>query len=177
MKTSKSIVGIAIVGALCTGFASLPSMAGESVELFFAYACGRRLCSNTVEPVPSSGLTRSRFVKTDRYISDASITFTVIDGKRVIVTDTLTIPIPGVYSRQHYVYEVTDSGPVTTWFTTNTDGEYDFFVITGREALAYTPYPLQLVVQPVSTLISTDGWRSSEEPLEWRREIARVRTP
>ncbi len=155
MRTSDSIVTVAIAAAMWLGFTSMPSVAGESEELFFAYACGRTLCSKSVEAVPDSGFTRRRFVKTDRYVSEASITFTVIDGKRVIVADSLTIPIPGNYFKRHYVYDLSDPGPTTTWVPTNTDGEYDFFVIKGREALAYTPYPLRAVEQPVSTMIWT----------------------
>ena len=151
-----SIVTFAVTIAELIGLLTgMRAIAGEHDELFFAYACGRTLCSKSVESVPDSGFTRTRFVKTDRYLSEASISFAVVDGKRVIITDTLTMPIPGKYFRRHYVYEVTDQGPSTTWFTTHTDGEYDFFVIKGREALAYTPYPLEPVEQPVSTLIST----------------------
>lgn len=154
MKRHNSFVASAVAAAALIGFTTMPSIAGEPEELFLAYGCGRMLCSNSVEAVRDSGLTRTRFIKTDRYISNASITFAVVNGKRTITVDSLTIPIPGEPVSQHYVLEVTDDGPTTTWFPTGTDGEYDFFVIKDREALAYTPYPLWPVEQPASTIIA-----------------------
>ena len=138
----KTFILFAIAATALIGLASTPSIAAEHEQLFLAYACGTTLCSNEVELVPASGLTRRRTIQTSEYLNDASITFTAISGKRVAVIEWTTIPASGAASRQSWTYEIPgDSIPTTIWPETGTNREHDFMVIKGTGALAIAPLP------------------------------------
>ena len=154
MTLNNSIVRLSAVAAALAGFAGMPSVADASDEIFFVYGCGVDLCS-PVEAIPASGITRQRFILSDRYVSDASITLTVAEGKTRIVMNWVKIPLSGAAYERHHSFEITNDGPSTLWLNTDTDGEYDFFVAKGREALVDAPYPRGPVEHVGSPIIVT----------------------
>ena len=155
MKIANPIPRLTAAAAVIGSLAGMPSIAGAAEEMFFAYGCGLVLCSNSVEPIPASGLTRQRFIMSDRYASDASITLTVVEGKTLIVMNWVKTPLSGAAYERHHSFEITNDGPSTLWLNTDTDGEYDFMVVKGREALVDAPYPRGPVEHVGSPIIVT----------------------
>lgn len=142
MKAAVSIARFWVAWTALAGFAGASSVAAAAEEMFFAYGCGVVLCSASLDKIPESGLTRSRFVLSDRYASTVSITLKAAQGKTLVVMDWVKIPFGGAAYERHHAFEISEVGsPSTVWLNTDTDGEYDFLVVKGRQALADVPYP------------------------------------
>ena len=83
----------------------------------------------------------------------------------LVAMNWVTIPFRESVRERYYAFEIASGGgPSTMWLNTDTDGEYDFLLVNGRNALADAPYSRGPVEHAGSPIIVT-GQRNQVEQM------------